>query len=195
MKPIFFLATAVCFSACGCDSLRFAPSEKQKQNAWLHSQTTALTADVSRAEKTSGKMQALADLAEEQSRAFLSYYGLPKKFPEAESANDVLSERSVQISRQALEDSAQRPDVWRMTNSMLDCAIGIAALLGGVYGTRAVRFLREAKTKSKALQEIIRGNEIFKKQNSEKVDSFKQSHQLQSAQTRQIVTELKQSTA
>jgi len=64
-------------------------------------------------------------------------------------------------------------------------------LLGGVYGTRAVRFLRETRTKSQALQEIIAGNELFKKQNGPSVNAFKVAHQNQSPQTRQIVAEIK----
>jgi hypothetical protein len=74
---------------------------------------------------------------------------------------------------------------------MLELGIGICALLGGVYGTRAVGFLRQTRTKSKALKEIITGNELFKKQNASSALAFKQAHQNQSAQTRQIVTEMK----
>ena len=32
------------FVLCGCDSLRLAPSEQQKQNAWLHNRTAAVAA-------------------------------------------------------------------------------------------------------------------------------------------------------
>ena len=69
--------------------------------------------------------------------------------------------------------------------------IAISALVGGVYGTRAVRFLKEAKDKSKALQEIIQGNELFKKQNPQSADTFKQAQTLQSTETRKIVAEIK----
>ncbi|GAG32598.1 unnamed protein product, partial [marine sediment metagenome] len=69
--------------------------------------------------------------------------------------------------------------------------IGICALLGGVYGTRAVRFLKQAKAKSKALKEIVAGNELFKKANQPQADAFKQAHANQSPQTRQFVTEMK----
>ncbi len=80
---------------------------------------------------------------------------------------------------------------------LFELAIGICALLGGVYGTRAVRFLKEARAKSKALQEIIAGNELFKKQAFEvpndklAVFAFKEAHKNQSPQTRQIVAETK----
>jgi hypothetical protein len=41
------------------------------------------------------------------------------------------------------------------------------------------------------LQEIIAGNELFKKQNEVQASAFKQAHQTQSAATRQIVAEMK----
>jgi hypothetical protein len=74
---------------------------------------------------------------------------------------------------------------------VLELGIGICALLGGAYGPRAVRFLGETRTKSKALQEIITGNELFKKQNQSSASAFKQAHQNQSHQTRQIVAQMK----
>ena len=43
----------------GCDSLRLAPNEAQKQNAWLHNRTAAVTAETARAENVSDKLQAL----------------------------------------------------------------------------------------------------------------------------------------
>jgi hypothetical protein len=76
-------------------------------------------------------------------------------------------------------------------DSALELAIGISALLGGVYGTRALRFFKQARAKQKALQEIITGNELFKQQHKDHAGEFKQAHKSQSPQTRQIVTELK----
>ena len=76
----------------GCDSLRFAPNEAQKQNAWLHNRTAIITAETARAEEGSEKLQALTRLGEVQSRAFTSYCGLPKEFPQAETAEEILAE-------------------------------------------------------------------------------------------------------
>jgi hypothetical protein len=73
----------------------------------------------------------------------------------------------------------------------MELGIGICALFGGVYGTRAVGFLRDARTKSKALQEIVAGNELFKKNNQPQVSAFKQAQQNQSPTTRQIVAGIK----
>jgi len=78
-----------------------------------------------------------------------------------------------------------------VADSMLELGIGVCALLGGVYGTRAVRFLKDARGKSKALQEIIVGNETFKKENESSAAAFKQAHNTQSPQTRQLVASMK----
>ena len=182
----------VCAAICGgCESLRFAPSDAQKQNAWLHNRTAAITAETARRENTSETLKALTKLSQTQSRAFVSYFGLPKQLPAAENAEDILSQTSWRLAQTATAESAQRPDAWQLADSALELAIGISALLGGVYGTRAVRFLKQAKAKQQALKEIIEGNELFKKQNDSVVPAFKQAHKDQSPQTRQIVAEMK----
>lgn len=181
----------ICLLLAGCDSLRFAPTEPQKQNAWLHNRTTIIAAETAKTEDTSERLQALTQLSELQSRAFSSYYGLPKEFPQADSAEEILAESNWQLAQTALQQGADRPDAWQVADSMLELGIGICALLGGVYGTRAVRFLTEARTKSKALQEIITGNELFKRQNESTVSAFKDAHRNQSPATRQIVAEMK----
>jgi len=185
-------ALIACALTCaGCESLRFAPTEAQKQNAWLHNRTAMVSAETAKSENASEELQALTKLSELQSRAFVSYNGLPKEFPQAETAEDILAQSNWQLARTALTESAERPDVWQLADSALELAIGICALLGGVYGTRAVRFLKEAQAKSKALKEIIEGNELFKEQNESSVAAFKQAQQNQSPATRQIVAETK----
>ena len=75
-----------------------------------------------------------------------------------------------------------------------------AALLPVTHGGKSKtvglreRFLRETKTKSRALQEIIAGNELFKKSNQAQVAAFKQAHGNQSPQTRQIVAGVRTNT-
>jgi len=191
LKVVVFISACMCLLLAGCDSLRFAPSEAQKQNAWLHNRTAIVTAETARAEDTSPKLQALTQLGEVQSRAFSSYCGLPKDFLPAETAEDILAESNWQLAGTALQESTERPDPWQVADSMLEMGIGICALLGGVYGTRAVGFLRQARTKSNALHEIIAGNEQFKKQNQAQAATFKQAHQNQSPQTRQLVVQMK----
>lgn len=188
---IGFCLTILGLLLTGCESLRFAPNQRQKQNAYLHNRTALAAAQTAKAESASGELQALTELSELQSRAFTSYFGLPKEFPPAESAEDILGQPNWRLASSALEDSAARPDAWQMADTAMELGIGIFALLGGVYGTRAVRFLKQARTKSKALQEIIAGNELFKKNHQANAEAFKQAHQNQSPQTRQIVTEVK----
>ncbi len=196
LHPSTMLRAGLCTCAlmllvCGCESLRFAPSEAQKKNAWLHNRTAQVTAETAREEDSSEELQALTKLNELQSRAFVTDCGLPKEFPQAETTEDILRDLNWQLAGTALAEAAERPDAWQVADSALELAIGISALLGGVYGTRAVRFLRDAKTKSQALKEIIVGNEFFKKQNEPSVVAFKQAHGNQSPQTRQIVTQMK----
>lgn len=191
MKKFLSISTVLCLLLCGCDSLRFAPGEAQKQNAWLHSRTAAIAAAVAEDEATSQKLQGLTKLSQLQSRAITSYYGLPEELPPADTAEQILSESSWQLGRTALAESVERPDAWQVADNALELGIGICAMLGGVYGTRAVRFLKQARIKSKALQEIIAGNELFKKQNESSVVAFKEAQKLQSQQTRQIVAEVK----
>jgi hypothetical protein len=191
MRRTFTILILSCLLLAGCESLRFAPTETQKQNAWLHNRTATITSETARSENSSEQLQALTKLSELQSRAFVSYNGLPEEFPQAETAEDILAQSNQQLARTALAESAERPDAWQVADSAIELAIGVCALLGGVYGTRAVQFLREAQTKSKALKEIIEGNELFKKQNESSVAAFKQAQQNQSPQTRQIVAEIK----
>jgi hypothetical protein len=191
MRRITMSLTLLCGILAGCESLRFAPTEAQKQNAWLHNRTAIVTAQTARAEDTTPKLQALTQLGEVQSRAFSAYCGLPKEFPPANTAEDILAESNFQLANIALKESTERPDPWQAADAMLQMGIGICSVLGGVYGTRAVRFLKDARGKSNALKEIIAGNELFKKQNQSQTVAFKQAHQNQSPQTRQLVAAIK----
>lgn len=190
MKKII-LTACILLVISGCDSLRFAPSQVMKQNAWLHNRTMAITAASAKDEGGSEKIQALAQLGEKQSRAFVSYYGLPEELPPADTAEEILAESNFKIAEAATQEGLGRPDEWEVADSAIDLGIGIFALLGGVYGTQIISFLKNAKTKTQALKEIISGNELFKQQNESSVTAFKQAHADQSTQTRQIVTEMK----
>lgn len=191
LRNFAFYLFIFAFLFSGCGSLRFAPTEAQKQNAWLHNRTAMMAANTAGHENTSEKLQQLARLSELQSRAFAAHFGLPKQFPPAETAEDILRDANIELAKSVLAESAERPDVWALADSGLELAIGISALLGGVYGTRAVRFLKDARIKSKALKEIVEGNEIFKKEQEAYASAFKAAHKDQSPQTRQIVAEMK----
>jgi len=188
----FCVVVVGCVLVGGCAGLRFAPSEQQKQNAWLHSRTAAVIRQQVQAEQGSAELQALARLNELQSQSFVAYFGLPKQLPSAEDSEQLLAEANWELARSSLAESSRRPEPWDVADSLLELGIGICGLFGGVYGARAVRFLREARAKSKALQEIIAGNELFKRQKREYAEAFKAAHAGQSAQTRQLVAAMKQ---
>ncbi len=181
----------MCLAVTGCEALRLAPNEIQKQNAWLHSRTALIVSQTAQQQEVSEQLQALTQLGEKQSRAFVSYFGLPDELPQAETAEDILSQANFQLAETAMADASTRPDGWKIADALLELGIGVSALLGGVYGTRAVSFLGQARDKSQALQEIIAGNELFKKQNASSVEAFKAAQADQSPQTRRLVAELK----
>jgi hypothetical protein len=179
---------------CGCDTLRLAPGEEQKQNAYLHWRVTELAAQEAAKEGVSSQLQGLSGLSAQQSRAFVADYGMPKELPAAESAEQILAGSGVKIAQAAYRQSVERPDVWEMAGGAIDFGIGLAGLFGGAYGIRAVQFLKQARDKSKALKEIIEGNELFKEANPLQASAFKEAQKEQSAETRKIVTEVKANT-
>jgi len=190
MKKIILISVFL-FLLCGCDTLRLAPSEIQKQNAYLHNRVTKIAADTAKDEYSSKKLQALTGLSNLQSKSYTTYFGLPKELPDADTAEDVLAQSNYAVAQTSLEQSAERPDPFETADALLELAIGISAVAGGVYGTKAVRFLKEAKAKSNALKEVIQGNELFKKQSPQSKETFKQAQSTQSAETRKIVIENK----
>ncbi|MBN1359347.1 MAG: hypothetical protein JW993_02090 [Sedimentisphaerales bacterium] len=190
--PLRLLSVAIAMiTLAGCGSLRLAPSETIKQNAWLHQRTAEAAAEVAVTEETSPQLQVLTKLSEVQSRALTAYCGLPDEVPPAETNEQILAEANWQLAQGALVDSAARPGPWDVVDTLLEIGIGIAALAGGIYGTRIARFLRDARAKSQALREIVAGNERFKQQNADQVASFKAAQSNQSAETRQLVAGLK----
>ncbi len=186
---ILILLSVVILS--GCDTLRFAPGETQKQNAWLHNRTAQLAADIAGDQDDPEALRDLTQLCEIQSRAFSADYGLPKEFPPAESVDDILAGSNYVIARDAASYSARRPDFWTITDGAIDLGIGLAALFGGIYGVKATGFLKQARKKSEALREIIIGNELFKRNNAGSKEQFKAAHNSQSSKTRGIVAEIK----
>ena len=67
----------------------------------------------------------------------------------------------------------------------------VISLLGGVYGLRIAGYLKQAREKSKAIKELVAGNELFKQLWPEQADRFKDAQRKQSPPTKAIVTQLK----
>ncbi len=191
MRWTIGLLVMVLVFTCGCESLRFAPGEVQKENAYLHHRTAQMAAAEARESEATPELAGLTSLCELQSRAFMADYGLPQVLPGAETIDDVLAESSRGIAAAALAQSSRRPDVWDVTDGLLEIGVAVAGIIGGAYGIRASRFFRQAKEKSTALREIIEGNELLKQTSTEAAAAFKTAHKAQSPQTRQLVTELK----
>ncbi len=174
----------------GCGTFRFSATEAQKQNAWAHWQTCAAAQRTAEKEDASTTLAALTALTAEQSEAFVLDYGLPDARPTMETVEQLLTTGS-DVAQQAKSDAQRRPDAWAVTDAAMELGIGIAGLLGGVYGLRFAAFLKQAKQKSEALKEIVEGNELFKQLCPTAVSDFKQAQSNQSAATRMLVTEVK----
>ena len=174
----------------GCDGFRYAATEAQKENAWLHERVCAAAAETATDEQVSGQLCGLTELAYNQSGAFVADYGAPKQVPNVTGTATVLSQGSV-VAANAKIDAVNRPDMWTLADSAMELGIALAGLVGGMYGVRIMGYLKTARDKSNALKEIIRGNELFKQMYPEQADRFKEAQQKQSPATKQLVTAVK----
>lgn len=191
MKRMGVLAVLVLLAAGGCDGLRFAPSEAEKQNVYLHKRTVECAARQAEQENSSADLQQLTQAAANQSEAIVAHYGLPAVLPATDSIEELVGTDNEQVTAAARADAAERPDPWDVADGMLELGIAVAGVVGGVYGSRAAAGLKLAQEKSRALREVIAGNELFKRQNPAAVGSFKEAQGSQSPSTRTLVAELK----
>lgn len=191
MKEALIILASVMILNAGCDGIRLPASEVQKQNAWLHNRTAQAVARAANVEQVSENLQKLTTLSQTQSRAFVYDYGMPEQLPNAWSDEDILSQGNFDLAQAAISDSQRRDDLWQMADGAIELGIGLAGLLGGVYGLKVAGFLTVARARSKALREIIKGNEVFKQISTNSIEEFKQAHQTQSQQTKKIVAEIK----
>ena len=177
----------------GCDTLRFAPSEIQKQQSYLHLRTTEAAALRAKLDEATEPVQALTHAAAQQSQAITAYYGLPKETPPADSLEDLTGPESGALTDQAYQQALQRPNWWDLADDTLEMGMALAGIVGGALGTRLLAALQLARQKSTALREIVQGNELFKQENPTQAAAFKQAQQNQSATTRALVTATKSS--
>jgi hypothetical protein len=177
----------------GCEGFRYAATEAQKQNAWLHTQVCAAAAETAVDENASRELCGLTALSHEQSGAFVVDYGLPEAAYHGQVPiyRDATRDNIKLIASQAKADAMRKPDVFELADGVLELGIALAGLIGGVYGIRIAGYLKTARKKSKALKEIVAGNELFKHLYPEQADRFKEAQQKQSPLTKQIVTQLK----
>ena len=189
MKQLAISLLLVVLCLCGCEGFRYAATEAQRENAWLHERVCAAAAETAVDEGASPVLYGLTELAHDQSAAFVADYGLPKH-PQA-AIEGATRDKIESVALQAKADSVRKPDVFELADGVMELGIALAGLVGGVYGIRIARYLKQAREKSKALKEIVAGNELFKQLWPEQADRFKEAQQKQSPPTRLIVTEMK----
>jgi hypothetical protein len=138
--------------ACGCDTLRLAPSESQKQIA-LDTYQTAQTVNATGAAAQSLATQKLVS----GTAASVAYTGYP--------ANPTITNYDTTLQT-AQADAAKRPtidDVAKSFDGWLSLGIGVAGLFGGGAGLKIAAALKATKDKAAALKEVVQGNEEFKR--------------------------------
>lgn len=185
MRAKLILIPLFCFfllcSFSGCDStLRFAPTEAQKNVAEL-THDLAVVVDAEGAQAASPATRKLVD----GTRTNLAYIGRPASPPDIAVFD---TENAT-----AAQDAVQRPDPWAVADEAIGIGIAIAGIIGGGFGVRAAQGLSTLRSKSKALQDVVRGSELFKAQaGPEEIEKFKAAQRsAQSSQTAAHVSELK----
>jgi len=189
---IVILCLCVLYGLCGCsETLRFAPTESQKKLAFQAHITARKIKD-----KGTSPDSPAANQQVQATQAALTYIGLPK--------NPVIEDYST-TALQAQADAAQRPtteQAFEAVGEGLSLATELAILFGvggaGFGGKKLIDWLKLAREKNKALQEIIAGNELFKasaknNNNTDVLTIFKdaQNQTQKSSATKRLVTELK----
>lgn len=180
------LAALFCLPLAGCDTLRFAPSEAQKQISY----DTYLAAQTVNAQGTEPKSQAAEKLVT-GTGTLLTYTGLPK--------DPVITDYKT-TAEQAQKDASGRPtieDVSKAADGWLELGIGIAGLFSGGVALKAAGWLQQLRDKAKALKEVVTANETLKQylesaDYQDALNIFKKAQSgTQSPTTSQIVYELR----
>lgn len=188
MKIILLISA---FFLTGCAAIKPAPDSVQKLNAYLLNKTAAQAASTAKQQQAGEQLEHLTALAAMQSQAITQYYGKPENLPDDFDIENLDYIQKAQLAELAFE-SASAGDRYRdAAFDLLDISIAVCGLFGGAFGIKAAGFLSKAKSKARALEEIIKGNESFKTENPEYCKIFKNCHKSQSAETKEIVTQLK----
>jgi len=188
MRTGLLLLVLLVVGGCG---LRFAPTEAQKQNAYLHAKTAQMAAVLAIQDGGGETLRGLTTASAAQAEVGMAYAGLPKELPATETIEDVLSPESETITNQAHKDAVARPDPWDVTDNLLEFGIALAGVVGGVYGVKVTAGLKTAKAKSEALRQVVTNSDLFMTQNPEQASAFKTSQASQTAETQQVVAAIK----
>lgn len=185
---IIVALTVVFMAFTGCETLRKAPTEAQKQ-------TARMGVDATEAIRLNGTppKSTVAVIAHESAKANQTYFGPPKE-PLA---------NPVDVIPQAQSDAAERPDPWDIVDLALSLGLGVVGVFGGAGGLKIAAAITVAQQKSKALREIVTAqqklrNELKMKSDSDEtvkaaeiLQSLKSYNGIQSPSTITLVTEVK----
>jgi len=190
---VFIAALTVIFMAFnGCQQLRKAPTEAQKQ-------TARMGVDATEQIRITGTSpgSAVSVIANESAKATQTYFGPPA---------EPLAEPEAVIP-QAQIDAAERPDPWQTVDTALAFGLAVAGVFGGAGGVKVAKAIAAAQAKSKALRQIIKAEEDFRNElkltacddedndnavyAAEILESLKAANDIQSPATQAIVTEVK----
>ena len=176
----FFLLT-------GCNGLRFAPTESQKQIAFTTHQAARTAADLGLEPGCVAAKQLVSGTA-----ASLAYSGMPAS-PEIADYDATASAAAADATRRPTAD-----DVFEAAEGGLSLAAELALLFGaggvGLGGKKLIDWIALAQKKSKALKEVVQGNELLTQYLSDQgktaeLTTFKRAQtSVQSPQTELLVT-------
>jgi len=187
-RRIFFvgLLFAAILVIPGCsEPLRFGPTEAQKQTAWL-------TADLARKVDADGTIPGspASKKLVRGTRAGAYYMGPPKTPADIEQFDT--------IAPLAEQQAQARPDAWAMADNALELGVGIAAIFGGAGGAALIRRLKILRQKGKALEQVVKGNDLFKTKKgngTSTTENFTSAHNdVQDTETKKLVAILRAGT-
>jgi hypothetical protein len=164
---VWFIAVIFVVVLSGCDTMRFAPTEEQKQTAML-THNAATEAVYSGLEPKSQE----ARLLEQGTLATTLYYGAPEKIP---AKTDFTTEK-VAVAQ---SDAAKRPSFQQVADtglSMLEIILGTGVLgIGGTaIGTRILASAKKGRDAAIALEQVVKGNkEYLRDAPPEQADAFR----------------------
>ena len=178
---VWFMMVMIALLA-GC---RFAPTESQKDIAYLTHQTaqeavqTGLTPESPKAK-----------LLEQGTLATTVYYGTPESLPPPESFT------SENIAK-ASNDASRRPSAIDAGITLIDIILGtgILGVSGTVIGARVLSGLRKGRAVAIALEQVVKGNKAFIESADEaQVELLKTIQDgKQDTATKQLVAQIKHS--
>lgn len=189
VTSIFIAVIIALMLVAGCaDSLRFAPSQPQKQTAEL-TYGIACRVDSAGCEADSAASNQLV----EGTRAAAAYMGRPAEAVDADQFETVANQANVDaIQRPAITDISETVDSGLSLFAELAILFGVGA--SSVAGKKLTDWISKAREKNKALEEIVTGNELLRNLNKDSPlwDAFKSAQsQSQSAETAAIVAQIK----